>query len=66
MDRMKELVEQLNDYAFHYYVLDDPIVADAQYDALYDELVALEKAKNRILPDSPTRKIGGEPVKTFA
>ncbi len=65
MDRMKELVDKLNDYAFHYYVLDNPIVADSQYDALYDELVALEKAEGRVLPDSPTRKIGGEPVKAF-
>ena len=65
MDRMKELVQTLNDYAFHYYVLDEPIVADAQYDALYDELVALEKALNTVLPDSPTRKIGGEPIKAF-
>ena len=63
MDRMKELVDKLNDYAFHYYVLDEPIVADSQYDSLYDELVALEKAENRILPESPTRKIGGEPIK---
>ena len=43
MDRMKELVAQLNDYAFHYYVLDNPIVSDSQYDALYDELTAPEK-----------------------
>ncbi len=66
MDRMKELVDKLNDYAFHYYVLDEPIVADSQYDSLYDELVALEKAENRILPESPTRKIGGEPIKEFS
>ncbi|MDE6398171.1 MAG: NAD-dependent DNA ligase LigA, partial [Clostridiales bacterium] len=66
MDRMKELVDLLNDYAFHYYVLDEPIIADAQYDALYDELVALEKAHNTVLPDSPTRKIGGDPVKAFS
>lgn len=66
MSRMEELVNILNDYAFHYYVLDDPIVADAQYDALYDELVALEKAQKVVLPASPTRKIGGEPIKAFA
>lgn len=65
MDRMKELVDKLNDYAFHYYVLDNPIVADSQYDALYDELVALEKSEHIVLPDSPTRRIGGEPIKEF-
>lgn len=65
MDRMKELVDKLNNYAFHYYVLDNPIVADSQYDALYDELAELEKTENRVLPESPTRKIGGEPIKAF-
>ena len=65
MDRMKELVDILNDYAFHYYVLDDPIVSDSEYDVLYDELTALERSEGRVLPDSPTRKIGGEPVKAF-
>lgn len=43
--RMKELVELLNKYAYDYYVLDNPIVSDKEYDLLYDELVALEKAK---------------------
>lgn len=42
MDRMKELVDELNKYAYHYYVLDEPIVADKQYDELYNELLALE------------------------
>lgn len=65
MDRMKELVDILNDYAFHYYVLDDPIVSDSEYDVLYDELTALERSEGRVLPNSPTRKIGGEPVKAF-
>lgn len=66
MPRMEELVELLNKYAYHYYVLDEPLIADGQYDALYDELVALEKEEGRVLPASPTRRIGGEPVKDFA
>ena len=65
MDRMRELVDTLNEYAYQYYVLDNPTVADSQYDALYDELVALEKGQNRVLADSPTRRIGGEPIKEF-
>lgn len=65
MDRMKELVETLNNYAYQYYVLDAPIVADNVYDKLYDELAALETMSGIILPDSPTRKVGGEPVKEF-
>ncbi|HEY8424010.1 MAG TPA: NAD-dependent DNA ligase LigA [Clostridia bacterium] len=64
-DRMRELVDLLNLYAYHYYVLDDPIVSDKEYDQLYDELVALEKQTGIVLQDSPTRRIGGEPVAKF-
>lgn len=56
MDRMKQLVEILNKYAYEYYVLDTPTVSDKEYDALYDELVALEKQANVVLPDSPTKE----------
>ena len=48
MDRMHELVALLNKYAYEYYVLDNPTVADAEYDALYDELSALEKSSGTI------------------
>ena len=65
-ERMKELVKLLNKYAYQYYVLDEPTVADMQYDALYNELSALEKETGIVLPDSPTRKIGGDPIKEFA
>lgn len=65
-ERMKELVKLLNKYAYQYYVLDEPTVADVQYDALYNELSALEKETDIVLPDSPTRKIGGDPIKEFA
>ena len=65
-ERMKELVKLLNKYAYQYYVLDEPTVADVQYDALYNELSALEKKTGIVLPDSPTRKIGGDPIKEFA
>jgi len=43
MERMRELVDLLNKYAYEYYVLDEPTISDVEYDALYDELVALEK-----------------------
>ena len=49
MGRMEDLVKQLNIYAHEYYVLDNPTVSDGEYDKLYDELVALEKAENRVL-----------------
>ena len=65
MDKMQELVDLLNKYAYRYYVLDEPIVSDVQYDALYNELLELEKKTGVVLPDSPTKKIGGEPIKNF-
>lgn len=63
---MQEMVKQLNTWAYEYYVLDKPTVADTQYDALYDQLVLLEKQTGMVLPDSPTRRVGGEPLKSFA
>ncbi|MDE7395412.1 MAG: NAD-dependent DNA ligase LigA, partial [Clostridiales bacterium] len=66
MDRMRKLVNILNDYAYRYYVLDEPIVSDSQYDKLYDELLALEKETGVVLADSPSRRVGGEPIKEFA
>lgn len=65
MDRMKELVELLNDYAYRYYVLDEPIVADIEYDRLYNELESLEKSRGVRLNNSPTLRVGGEPLKAF-
>ena len=56
---MHEIVEKLNDYAYRYYVLDDPAVSDAEYDRLYDSLLAMEKETGVILPDSPTQRVGG-------
>ncbi len=65
MDRMHELCEILNRWAYEYYVLDDPSVPDREYDRLYDELRELERETGTVLPDSPTRRVGGEPVKGF-
>ena len=66
MDRMHELVAVLNRWAYEYYVLDAPSVSDREYDRLYDELRALERRTGVVLPESPTRRVGGEPVKAFA
>ncbi len=63
--RMSELVRVLNKYANEYYVLDAPTVSDKQYDELYDELRALEAETGEVLFDSPTRRVGGEPVSAF-
>lgn len=62
--RMEELVDELNDLAYRYYVLDKPKVSDAEYDRLYDELLALEQ-EFEPLPHSPTQRVGGEPLASF-
>ena len=65
MDRMRYLVDTLNKWAYEYYVQDAPSVPDREYDALYDELKNLERETGVRLADSPTRRVGGEPVKGF-
>lgn len=65
MQRMQSLVDRLNETAYAYYVLDNPTISDAQWDALYDELTALEARTGVRLEDSPTRRVGGEPVSAF-
>ena len=64
-EQMQKLVEKLNDYAYHYYTLDNPLVSDKEYDALYEELEALEEETGMQLQNSPTRRVGGEPLEKF-
>lgn len=63
--RIRELVKQLNDWNYHYYTLDEPLVSDGEYDKLYDELHSLEKETGMILEDSPTQRVGGEVLDKF-
>lgn len=65
-ERMRALTDRLNELARAYYVQDAPLVSDAEYDALFDELLALEEQAGFALPDSPTRRVGGEPLSAFA
>ena len=65
MQRMQELVDKLNTYARAYYVEDAPLISDGEYDALEAELLALEKETGTVLPDSPTHRVGGEPLSKF-
>ncbi|KEI02377.1 NAD-dependent DNA ligase LigA [Clostridium botulinum] len=53
-----KLVDELNKLAYEYYVLDNPSVADKDYDKKYDELVQLEKQTGMMLPYSPTQRVG--------
>lgn len=63
--RQRELVDLLNRYAAAYYEQDAPLVSDAEYDALYDELLSLEAESGETAPDSPTLRIGGAPLVKF-
>lgn len=58
MNRMKELIEILNEAAKAYYQEDREIMSNLEYDALYDELVKLEAETGRILANSPTQNVG--------
>ena len=70
MDIAKEaarLRELLNEYNYRYYVLDAPTVTDYEYDMLLRQLEDIEKEHPELItPDSPTQRVGGEAVKSFA
>lgn len=58
--RMAQLAEQIRDHQYRYYVLDKPTISDAQFDALWSELVALETKRPELRdPNSPTLEVGG-------
>lgn len=65
MSRVRELIDQLNKWAYEYYVLDNPSVPDREYDRLYDELREIEESTGHVEFDSPTRRVGGETIKGF-
>ena len=66
-ERLAELREVLNRHLHLYHVLDAPEIADAEYDALFDELVALEtRYPDAVTPDSPSQRVGGPPSDQFA
>ena len=63
---IRHLTDLLNRYAYEYYTLDAPSVPDAEYDKLFRELEALERNHPELkLPDSPTQRVGGEPLVGF-
>lgn len=64
-ERMLELIDKLNSASYAYYVLDSPIMPDSEWDKLYDELIVLEKNLGVVLKNSPTLRVGGDPVKGF-
>lgn len=65
-ERHARLVSEIEAHNYRYYVLDDATVSDAEYDALYRQLVALEKEYPELAgPSSPTSRIGGPPREGF-
>lgn len=64
--RVAELHKLLHEYGHAYYVLDKPIVSDAVYDQLLQELISIEKEHPELVtPDSPTQRVGGAPLDGF-
>src|SRR3954469_23458213 len=59
--RAADLRQQLAYHNYRYSVLSDPLVSDADYDAMFDELDAIEKAHPELItPDSPTQRVGND------
>jgi DNA ligase (NAD+) len=65
VSRVAELREQLNYHNYRYYVLDDPVISDAEFDRLLAELTRLEEAYGLATPDSPTQRVGAQPLDKF-
>lgn len=64
--RIEELRKQLEEYGYHYYVLDHPLVSDSEYDLLMQELIKLEEQYPELISDdSPSVRVGGEPLPFF-
>ena len=63
--RIRELVDKLNEYSRAYYVMDAPKISDKEYDELFDSLLELEQQTGIVLPDSPTQRVGGDPLPWF-
>ncbi len=66
-DRLEQLRQEVDYHLYRYHVLDSPVISDAEYDALYRELLALEEARPELVtPDSPTQRAGATPSDVFA
>ena len=67
IEAIEELRRALHEHAHRYYVLDDPLISDAEYDRLFQQLQAIEAAHPELVtPDSPTQRVGGRVLDAFA
>ena len=64
-ERMQSLIEELNKASVLYYTLGESPMSDAEWDGKFNELQAMEKESGTILPDSPTVRVGAEPLAAF-
>ena len=65
-ETIKSLREKINNHNYQYYVLDNPIISDSEYDKLLKELELIEKKYPEfIIPESPTQRIGAQPIESF-
>ncbi len=65
-EQVRDLREQLNYHNYRYYVLDDPIIADVEYDRMFRRLLELEQQYPELItPDSPSQRVGGKPLSRF-
>ncbi|OGW26519.1 MAG: DNA ligase (NAD(+)) LigA, partial [Nitrospirae bacterium GWC2_42_7] len=62
---IETLVKDLNYHCYRYYVLDSPVISDAEYDRLYRHLKELEEKYIYVLPDSPTQRVGAPALEKF-
>src|ERR1044071_1227179 len=66
-DEILRLRRDIEKHNYQYHVLDDPLISDAEYDALFRRLVELEKKHPELVtPESPTQKVGGPPLERFS
>lgn len=64
--RIEELRREINYHNYRYYVLDQPVISDAEYDRLMQELINLESQYPELItPDSPTQRVGAPPAEAF-
>ena len=65
-ETIKSLREKINNHNYQYYVLDNPIISDSEYDKLLKDLELIEKKYPEfIIPESPTQRIGAQPIESF-
>ncbi len=67
VERLKHLCNEINLHARRYYVQDDPLISDSEYDILFQELLEIERAFPELIsPDSPSLRVGGAPLSQFS